>query len=149
MVKSYAHDYLEVFQNPSEDNSLESSTKYKLIVEYTMKNLFCQYRGLYVILLTNIIYNFIMPLQSSYSFKGLETAHAMGMSWKSILIFIFVIVTFVGLASFLMFKNAQKNTNSINQNIEKSIQEANAAAEKQRVEMEANIQRQIDANLKK
>lgn len=90
-----------------------------------------------------------MPPQSSYSFKGLETAHAMGMSWKSIIIFILVFIAFIVSISFFMFKNAQKNTNSINQNIEKSMQEATAAAERQRLETEANIQRQIDANLKK
>ena len=90
-----------------------------------------------------------MPPQSSYSFKGLEIAHAMGMSWKSIIIFIFVFIALIGCISFFMFKNAQKNTNSINQNIEKSMQEATAAAERQRLETEANIQRQIDANLKK
>ncbi len=90
-----------------------------------------------------------MPPQSSYSFKGLETAHALGMSWKSIILLVLGMFLFFGLLSFLMFKNAQKNTNTINQNIEKSMQEATAAAEKQRLETEANIQRQIDENLKK
>lgn len=90
-----------------------------------------------------------MPPQSSYSFKGLETAHALGMSWKSIFIFVFAFVVFVAFASFLMFQNSQKNTNVINQNIEKSLQEAKAAAERQRLETEANIQKQIEASLKK
>lgn len=90
-----------------------------------------------------------MPPQSSYSFKGLETAHALGMSWKSIILLVLGMILFFGLLSFLMFNNAQKNTNTINQNIEKNMQEATAAAEKQRLEMEANIQRQIDENLKK
>jgi F0F1-type ATP synthase membrane subunit b/b' len=90
-----------------------------------------------------------MPPQSSYSFKGLQTAHAMGMSWKSIILFVLGVFLLFGLVTFLMFKNAEKNTSTINQNIEKSIQEANAAAEKQRLEVEASIQRQIDANLRK
>lgn len=82
--------------------------------------------------------------QSSYSFKGLQTAHALGMSWKSIILIVVGMLLFFGLGTFLMFKNAQKNTSIMNQNIEKNIQEATAAAEKQRLETEANIQKQIN-----
>lgn len=87
--------------------------------------------------------------QSSYSFRGLETAHRLGMSWRSIGLVVALAVAAFVLFTFFMFKSSQKNTDQMQQNIDRQIQDANDAAQKQALQIQADIQRQIDANVKK
>ena len=87
--------------------------------------------------------------QSSYSFRGLQTAHQLGMSWKSIILIVGIVVLAFGLFTFFMYKNGQKNNAALQQNIDAQVEQATKAAQLEAQQRQADIQRQIDENIRK
>lgn len=87
--------------------------------------------------------------QSSYSFRGLQTAHQLGMSWKSIILIVTLVVLAFGLFTFFMYKNGQKNNAAMQQSIDAQIQQATRAAELEAQQRQLQIQKQIEENVRK